>query len=246
MECKIASFAILVLICLTESGLAEIVFDENFDDANIYAVGEQPSAGFGVIQHGGWGQLQGENRMGTVIAQEGNQCLQLSLDDEMPGAKVRAIGVFGRTNQEATVVTEALEFRVALQFSKPPDESFYLMICGGDGKSKATISGNGDGLTVSFGGERKVLGGTIEPNVWYEIQLLLPACPMTQKTFTASLHEADGSLLDSKTGYLSRSVDDGEKGSNYTNFDIQHHSPGLSIQVDKIMAAIVPEGTPEK
>lgn len=236
MECKTWLLGLIVLASFSASGFAtDTVFNEDFDNSKVYSGGEQPPAGFGFLRYGSWMLLSGENRMGTVGARDGNQCLELSLSEGTPGIRARLIGTFGRTNQEPAVITNPLEFRIALQFSKPPDESFHLMVCGGDGKSKATIGADGGGLNVSFGGERQPLGGIIEPNVWYEVQLLLPANPATASSFTANLHVADGSLLDSKTGRLSRSVDE-EKGSNYTGFDIQHQTLGLSILIDKITA----------
>lgn len=237
MECKILLLRLFALVGLAANGFAaDTVFSENFDNPEVYSVGEMLPAGYGFIHHGNWALLSGKNQMGTIIARDGNQCLDLNLSDvSPPGTKARAIGTFGRTNQEATVVTKPLEFRIALQFSKTPDESFYLMLYGTDGKSKATIGVADGGLNVSFGGKRQSFGGTIEPNVWYEVQLLLPADSATNSTFTANLYAADGSLLDSKTGRLSRTVDK-EKGINYTGFDIQHQLPGLSLLIDKITA----------
>lgn len=237
MECKLRLLGLLAVICLTTNGFtSESVFDENFDNSEVYSVGEPPPAGFGFIRHGSWLPLSGKNRMGTITAREKNQCLELSLNDTSPsGIKARAIGIFGRTNQEATALAKPLKFRVTLQFSKPPDESFYLMVNGDDGKSKAAIGATNGELNVSFGGKQQPLGGIIEPNVWYEIQLLLPANPAADSIYTANLFAADGSPLDSKTGRLSRSADK-EKGSNYTGFDIQHQAPGLSLLIDKITA----------
>jgi len=237
MECKLRLLGLLALVCLTTDGFtAESVFDENFDNADVYSIGEPPPAGFGVLRHGSWLPLSGKNRMGTVAAREKNQYLELSLSDAASsGIKARAIGIFGRTNQEATALAKSVDLRVALQFSGPPDETFHLMVNGDDGKSKAAIGVSEGGLNVSFGGKQQPLGGIIEPNVWYEIQLLLPANPAADSTYTANLFAADGSSLDSKTGRLSRTPDK-EKGSNYTGFDIQHQTPGLSLLIDKITA----------
>lgn len=215
-----------------------VVFDEDFE-GEPYGVGTALPTGHGTIRHGQWVELARDIHPGMVIEKDGRHAMELALN-EQEIAKVRAIGSFGRDNQESTPVTEELDVRITFQVSQLLDETFSIQLLGKDGKSRATIGmGEWGGLSVSFGGKRTSLGPNIKPGVWYELQLLMPANPVTKSTFVANLYEGDGkTLLDSLEGRVSRSVEEG--GSSYSGIDIQHQMQGASLLIDKIKATTLP------
>lgn len=238
---------LIALGCLVFAGLnvsAEVVFEEDFQ-SEPYSTDEFIPLGLGTIHHGEWGRLSKNTRKGIVVDKDGKRVLELNLPKGVPDEKVRVAARFGLDNQDVTAVTDAMDIRIRFQISQRMNDTFYIQVVGGEGwRSKAFICMDESGsLSASFKGERQSFGTSIEPGVWYELQLLLPANPKTSSIYTANLFEADGeSLIDSRSGRMSRSVE--ESDGNYTAIDIQHSMPGASIIIEKIKATTLPEGLP--
>ncbi len=222
------------------SACASVVFDEDFEDSSIYVEGRPLPADKGVIHHGQWNSLSKSIQPGVVTHLEGNSFLELrAAANHRLGA--RAIGLFGYSNAEPSLIADALQFRLSFKISAPLNDTLHIQLGGGDGKSKATVGMDNDGrLTVSFGGEREIVDATIEPHTWYVLEFLMPEKPKTKSVFTFNLYEADGkTLISSKRGLISRSIEEG--GANYSYFDIQHKVFGEALYIDNIKAVINPE-----
>lgn len=245
MDSKVLKFFLLLSLGISSALYAEnVVFDEDFE-GDPYVLDSPVPFNYGVIRHGRWVELAKIFRPGIVVEKDGRRSLDLTFNDGAY-AKVRAIGSFGTDNQGSGDISDALDVRITFQISKLLDETFYIQLLGKDGKSRATIGmEQWGGLYVSFGGKREPLGADIQPGVWYVLQLLMPANPVTRSIFVANLYKADGkSLLDSRRGRVSRSVEEG--GSFYTGFDIQHQVPDASLFIDSIKATVLSDGLPQE
>lgn len=219
---------------------ATVLFDENFEDAAYIESGALP-LDFGQIRHGCWNSLSKSTKMAVVVRTDETRCIELHSPAKSE-AVTRAIGRFGVNNTEASPTEEALQLKLSFKMSALLDETLFIQLGGGDGKSKATVGMSPNGrLTVSFAGVREEFGEPIEPGVWYTLEFLMPAKPKTKSLHTVNLYKGDETVpLGSKKGQLSRSIEAG--GANYSYFDIQHRVPGASLFIDNIKAVANPEG----
>jgi hypothetical protein len=220
------------------SACATVMFDEDFEDSSIYVEGRPLPVDKGIIHHGQWDILSKSVQPGVVGQLEGNSFLELRATDRL---KARAIGRFGYSNAEASLIADALQFRLSFKISTSLNDTLHIQLCGGDGKARASVGMDNDGrLNVSFGGEREIVDTTLRPHTWYVLEFLMPEKPKTKSAFTFNLYEADGkTLISSKRGQISRSVEDG--GSSYSHFDIQHNVAGEILFIDNIKAVVNPE-----
>jgi len=234
-------FALLMAAALplfpARAAAGEPFFDETFKDP-VYEPGSPVPVGLNVIRHGQWLKLGRQVRPGVVALAGGEPAVELRAGPG-PEQVARLLGRFGRTNQETSSAESALRVTVTFQVSGPLNDTFYIQVLGGEGKSKGVLSMNEDGrMTVSFGGEREILGDRIEPGTWYTAELLLPPHPKTKSVYTATLYGPDGTTrIDSKKGVLSRSVE--ENGGNYHSIDIQHRVPDQSLFIRSIRAEAI-------
>lgn len=217
---------------------ATTYFHEDFE-SEVYPLDLPVPLDFGVIKHGRWNGVPPTSRPGIVIEEDGSRVLQLRA---VPGFTrgSRVIATFGKTNQEASQTTEALRFRFRFKFSAPLGDSLYVQVLGSDGRSKATITMSDEGtLLASFGGEREPVGGELESDRWYVVEMVLPAHPRTKSVYEVNLYENDTQIGHVK-GVMARSMD--EEGANYRSIDIQHKQLNESLLIDDLIVETLSGG----
>lgn len=214
--------------------VADPVFKEDFD-GGVYTEGATLPTEPGTIAYGYWRPLGKSVYPGVVQVEDGSPCVALHVPpSENKNRAARIIGAFGRNNREQAQISEGIRLRLNFKCSAILEETFYIQIMGGDGKSRATVSMTPDGRpTFSFGGTRYESEVTIEPGRWYTLELTMPPSPSTLSIYKAALFEK-GSIvpLVDKSGRVSRSVEEG--GDKYVSFDAMHRVPGETLYIDNI------------
>lgn len=224
--------SLLTALLLPAITRAEVYFHEDFEPGDAYSVNGSVPFDYGVIRHGRWQNLGKSYQTGVVVAENEGHAVKLSHGRDKKGA--RMIGSFGVDNQDSVRVETPLRIRLSFKYSGPLDDTFLILIYGGDGKSRATIGAGADGhLFASFGGEREELGGEIKPDQWYLLEFLLPGNPRNSSRWTANLYENNGeAIVDSRQGAIARSIEEG--GANYSAIDIQIRNPDTVLYIDNI------------